>query len=194
MLERGPKRTVDPDKKFGGALRIVGATDPHAIAEIITSYPEAKWDEHTFRQTIYPEATHKYTKTVFVKYRGHGMNLFDEEIFERLRPHLRLFRRTFRNYYEVDRVPIRRIIFTKLEAGRGIPKHRDSGKFLEHHRRIHIPIVTHPDVEFLAGDDWHHLSAGTMYELNNQRAHAVRNPTNVDRIHMIVDIETEPKQ
>ncbi len=182
--------TVDPHAKFDGAIRVVGATDAAQIGTIIGACHEDRWHEHTFRQTIYPGATHQDTQTIFVKYKGHGRKIFDEPLFDALQPLLKRFKRTFRNFYGIERVPIRRVIFTRLPAKKGIPKHRDSGRFLEHHRRIHIPIVTHPDVMFLAGDAWQHLAAGTMYELNNQRTHAVRNPTEIDRIHMIVDIDT----
>jgi hypothetical protein len=184
-------RPVDPDAKFDGALRIVGATDPAAIRAILEELPEARWHEHTFRQEAAPEATHKDTHTIFVKYRAQGNDIVDEPLLARLRPILGLFRRTFRTYYGITRAPIHRVIFTRLAPHSAIPRHRDSGPFLESHRRIHIPIVTHPDIQFLAGDRWQHLTAGTMYELNNQRAHAVRNPTDLQRIHMIVDIKTD---
>lgn len=186
--EKPERRQVDPDAKFDGAIRVVGATDAGAIQDILAGYPEDKWWEHTFRQEVYAEGTHQHTQTIFVKYSGHGRTIMDEALFEALGPILQLCRRSFRNFYGVEKIPIRRVIFTRLPAHKGIPKHRDSGSFLENHRRIHIPIVTHPDVMFLAGENWQHLARGTMYELNNQRPHAVRNPTDVDRIHLIMDI------
>jgi hypothetical protein len=190
---RAGRIEVDPNLKFDGALRIVGATDPKAIAAILADVPDSKWHEHVFRQEKYEQATHQYTHTIYVKYKGEGRTILDEELHERLTPTLQLMRRSFRNFYRVPKVPIRRIIFTRLQPHKGIPKHRDSGWFLEHHRRIHIPIVTHPDIRFRAGDHWQHLAPGTLYELNNQRPHAVRNPTDVARIHMIVDIMTDPE-
>jgi quercetin dioxygenase-like cupin family protein len=56
------------------------------------------------------------------------------------------------------------------------------------HNRMHIPIITHPDVTFQVGRDVKHLKPGEIWEINNnKKLHGVNNKSNIDRIHMLID-------
>lgn len=58
--------------------------------------------------------------------------------------------------------------------------------------RFHIPLVTHPDVHLLW---WEldgtahrgHLRESACVYLDTRKPHAVDNPTNVDRVHLVID-------
>jgi hypothetical protein len=55
--------------------------------------------------------------------------------------------------------------------------------------RFHIPIITHPDVRCIVGDnDDHHLKAGFLYWINVRKLHHVNNKSPIDRIHLVFDI------
>lgn len=76
----------------------------------------------------------------------------------------------------------------KLEKGAVIKLHRDIGlSFEAGEARIHIPIVTHPDLEFYIDGDRIHLAEGECWYINANLPHRVNNPTNVDRIHLVFD-------
>lgn len=79
------------------------------------------------------------------------------------------------------------ILFAKLKAGASIPRHKDGGWFVKTHR-LHIPIITDPRVIFSIGDDTYHLEKGVVYEFNNMNMHGVTNPTNIDRVHLMIDL------
>lgn len=80
-----------------------------------------------------------------------------------------------------------RLIFAKLPAGAHISPHTDGGESLELNKRVHIPIVTAPDVVFVVGGVAKHLKAGQVVEINNNLVHSVWNRSSVDRIHLIAD-------
>jgi len=90
-----------------------------------------------------------------------------------------------------------RVRFMKLVAGKVIGKHSDkidkditSGKIV----RVHIPIRTNEDVIFTLYESTkdkigneHNLKTGHFYYTDVSKPHAVRNNSNVDRIHLVVD-------
>jgi mannose-6-phosphate isomerase-like protein (cupin superfamily) len=76
----------------------------------------------------------------------------------------------------------------KLAKGAVIKEHRDVGlNFERGEARMHVPIVTHPDLEFFLDGDRLHLAEGECWYINANLPHRVNNPTNVDRIHLVFD-------
>ena len=101
----------------------------------------------------------------------------------------------------LDKLPceFERVRFMRLEAGKNIGKHTDKidkdigfddGDII----RIHIPIRTNDDVIFTlyentrdkAGTEYN-LKTGHYYYTDVTKAHAVRNTSNIDRIHLVAD-------
>lgn len=63
--------------------------------------------------------------------------------------------------------------------------------------RLHIPIRTHPDIKMtvwdLNGNERSaHLAAGGVYYLDTRKPHSVQNRSNVDRVHLVVDLVVNP--
>ena len=101
----------------------------------------------------------------------------------------------------LDKLPCEyeRVRFMKLEANKIIGKHTDKidkeigfddGQIV----RIHIPIRTNDNVVFTlyestkdkSGNEYR-LKTGHYYYTDVTKAHAVRNESNIDRIHLVVD-------
>jgi len=80
-----------------------------------------------------------------------------------------------------------RIMLAKLPAHSKITPHIDpyGSSYFTH--KIHIPIVTHPDVEFMVGKTRYHFPEGHAFEVNNKAIHAAFNNSDLDRIHLIVE-------
>ena len=74
-----------------------------------------------------------------------------------------------------------------LAPGDDIPEHEDFGPTLEVSHRVHVPLETHPDVQFWVDGEQISLAVGEAYELDNLRRHRVLNASPVRRIHLIVD-------
>lgn len=73
-------------------------------------------------------------------------------------------------------------------AGPGtVPLHIDYGWHWFRRVRVHIPILTHPEVCFSCDDQKVQMAAGEAWILDNSRLHGVDNPTTNPRIHLVFD-------
>lgn len=89
--------------------------------------------------------------------------------------------------YDYPRGRTGRVMLAKLRAGREIRKHVDRSPSAAVPHKIHVPILTSPDVEFWEENEVYHLERGWAYEVNNRVLHGGRNPTGHDRVHLIFD-------
>ncbi len=78
--------------------------------------------------------------------------------------------------------------FLKLAAGSNIRRHRDYDLGLEDgFVRIHIPVVTNDDVDFVLDGEPLSLREGETWYLNVNFYHSVNNNGKTDRIHLVID-------
>lgn len=76
----------------------------------------------------------------------------------------------------------------RLQAGAVIKPHTDyclgyeDGVF-----RIHIPVVTNPDVEFIIAGKRVIMEEGTCWYINANKEHSVANRGTEDRVHLVID-------
>lgn len=75
----------------------------------------------------------------------------------------------------------------RLEPGDGVPAHFDSQYYWRAHSRVHIPVITHPDIRFHCGSESVHMAAGEAWTFDNWRMHKVVNQTPTRRIHLTFD-------
>ena len=75
-----------------------------------------------------------------------------------------------------------------MPPGTSIYRHWDKIPIFKKSHRVHLPLVTHEDVEFYIDDVKHYFPVGRFYEFDNQRFHEVKNNSNVFRIHLVVDL------
>lgn len=80
-----------------------------------------------------------------------------------------------------------------LGAGSQIKMHTDKGtSFEDGIARLHIPIVTTPDICFTIEDEEIHFSAGNTWYLNANCLHGVNNESQKPRIHLMLDCIVNP--
>jgi hypothetical protein len=73
-------------------------------------------------------------------------------------------------------------------AGRAeVPEHADINYHWYYRVRVHIPVLTTPEVQFRCGGDAVHMAAGEAWVFDNWRRHSVVNPGDADRIHLVAD-------
>ncbi len=80
-----------------------------------------------------------------------------------------------------------RFEIVKMPAQTKIPPHQDKTPSLIEHSRIHIPIKTSDNVFFKINNEEKNLKEGEVWEINNIDVHSVRNDSDIDRIHLIMD-------
>ena len=77
--------------------------------------------------------------------------------------------------------------FMRLSARSNVPEHADTSYHWFHRVRLHIPVITWPEVTFSCGDESVHMAAGEAWLFDNWRRHSVVNPTDHDRVHLVAD-------
>jgi len=75
----------------------------------------------------------------------------------------------------------------KLAPGAGVPAHADINYHWFNRVRMHVPIITRPEVRFYCDDQNVHMAAGEAWVFDNWRQHRVENPTPDERIHLVAD-------
>jgi len=92
-------------------------------------------------------------------------------------------------------IPVNKIIrmmLGNMPEGASINIHRDNNSWVKKTHRVHVPIITHPNIFFLTAIQKYggtlriKSTAGEVYEFNNALPHFVRN-TGGTRVHLIID-------
>ncbi len=86
--------------------------------------------------------------------------------------------------------PIRDVRLLRLAAGSVIREHCDPDlRFDEGQARLHIPLLTHPLVEFYVDGERVMMEAGECWFLELSHHHRVHNASNIERIHLVIDCD-----
>ncbi len=75
----------------------------------------------------------------------------------------------------------------RLAPGAQVVEHADINYHWHYRVRIHIPVITRPEVIFHCGGDQVHMAAGEAWLFDSWRLHRVDNPTDQERIHLVAD-------
>ena len=95
-----------------------------------------------------------------------------------------------REIMTVFQCPLRSVRFLKLAAGSLIREHRDYDLgFDEGQLRLHIPVTTNPDVQFLLDAHRIEMRAGECWYLDLGLPHWIENRGETDRVHLVIDCE-----
>lgn len=74
-----------------------------------------------------------------------------------------------------------------LGARCAVPEHRDVNYHWYNRVRIHIPVLTNPDVLFYCGNTHVHMAAGETWIFDSWKKHRVENNSQENRVHLVVD-------
>ncbi len=75
----------------------------------------------------------------------------------------------------------------KLTGQAEVSPHFDINYYWRERMRVHVPIVTRPDVRFLCGDAEVNMKPGECWIFDTWRMHRVINNTDAERIHLVAD-------
>ncbi|MBK8608718.1 MAG: aspartyl/asparaginyl beta-hydroxylase domain-containing protein [Chitinophagaceae bacterium] len=76
----------------------------------------------------------------------------------------------------------------KLNAGSCIKEHRDAElNFESGEIRLHIPVLTHGEVDFFLDKERLDLKEGECWYMNFNLPHAINNKSNINRVHLVID-------
>ncbi|MGQ0741542.1 MAG: aspartyl/asparaginyl beta-hydroxylase domain-containing protein [Alphaproteobacteria bacterium] len=141
------------------------------------AFPEEAWQRH-------PQAFKGNTALPLITTNGTLNDNFDPPMrpteFLQRSPYMQQVLATFKTL-------LGRARLMRLEPGDGVPMHFDKHYYWRHHTRVHIPIVTHPEVRFQCERTSVHMAAGEAWTFDNWRMHTVINERTTRRIHLTFD-------
>lgn len=74
-----------------------------------------------------------------------------------------------------------------LHAGAVVPRHVDIHYYWRTHLRMHIPVITNPEVAFTCAGETIHMAPGECWILDSFFDHEVANRGSETRIHLVLD-------
>jgi hypothetical protein len=77
--------------------------------------------------------------------------------------------------------------FMRVGPRSSVPDHADTAYQWFYRVRLHIPVVTRPEVRFYCGDQDVHMASGEAWLFDNWRRHRVENPSEQARVHLVAD-------
>jgi hypothetical protein len=90
--------------------------------------------------------------------------------------------------------PLDAVRLMKLTPGSVIKEHRDHDLAFESGAvRIHVPVTTNPQVDFLLNGERLDLREGTAWYLRLSDPHSVTNRGESDRVHLVIDARRSPE-
>jgi hypothetical protein len=171
------------DKDFN--FRFVGYYDTTKIQNTINSLSPSSWNAFTYRQDNI--IGHQDTLTIPILFNELPQARkiapkFHEQFAEQLQD--------IENYLSSigQHSNIRRANLVLLKAGKSIGRHKDATELLQITRRFHLPIRTDLSCTFEVDGEEMHIPMGEIWEINNTgKLHSVKNGSNIDRVHLIID-------
>lgn len=180
---------------FGETHRFLKRVNIEPLVERVLAVDEALWDsDEDMRQAL---TGARPTQSIYLYYTNalympHDRRITQDDVF----------RRAGWDWFSPATMPILdeilalypaggtvvRCQIAKLLPGGHIARHQDISPLLRASHRIHVPLVTWPEVTFFIDDRPFVFEAGQAFELNNQMFHEVRHGGDRDRHHLIFDI------
>lgn len=165
----------------------LGKVDCRQLTNKVMSLGEEAWRADAWRQRDYD--VHAQTQSIVLLFcdgwpdvtvtRGSGWDLLSAEAEP-------VMEQVLRRHYATGG-KIFRAMVTRLGPGCRIAVHKDSHPSFAVAHRIHVPLVTNPDVEFIVGPERVPPREHYAFELNNLMFHQVTNHGDRARIHFIFD-------
>jgi len=177
--------------------RSLGKVDVAVLVDKVSSLSEAVWlEDEKLRQRL---AGSRQTNSIFLKSilvpefakRISRGPLTDDDVprqggWDRLHGEISPIVESAVSRFPAGGI-VSRIQLARMQPGTAIEQHIDQSPMLNAAHRLHIPLQTNSDVEFVVDGQRVIMDVGILYELNNRVPHSVVNRGNSARIHLIID-------
>lgn len=175
---------LDKNRLIGGCTRLGIAVDAALVQAEVAALPAHFWGTRGGRVGV-----HRPAQAVFL--RGHAPAEGNLPIEDR---EALAFLPTIRTliHERMQAAPLR-CLLALLPGGAVISPHMDQAPYFGQTIRVHVPVVTHPQMWMYCADRSYHMEVGEVWALNNSTVHAVWNAdAECARIHMICDFLPSP--
>jgi hypothetical protein len=181
-----------PTVRIDGAIRPLGFVDSRRLIERVKATDEALWYADARRQDDYE--VHAQTQSIILVFftgwpevrvtHAQGWSGFGDVAMP-------VMESLVARHYPPGGLVLR-VVLARLLPGCSIDPHWDKHPSFSISHRIHVPLLTNPDVEFIVGTERIATAPEQAFELNNKLPHSVTNRGSTARIHLIFDYATEP--
>lgn len=158
-------------------IRLPLAFDAEQMADEVRALPPEAWQAH-------PTGYMGNSATPLVSVGGEANDFFAGPMGEtrwlKQSPYLRQVLASFQ-------VVLGRSRLMALAGGNEVPQHVDSNYQWFTRVRIHVPIITFPEVTFYCNDKAIHMRAGEAWIFDNWKVHRVVNGSRELRVHLVAD-------
>lgn len=173
------------------SILTLGEFKINSIKEELSEY-SSEWDIYTKRQESF--YTHKDTKMFPIILTdelgwkpGSEVEIKKYNDFNKEDSNIEI-NNIFKKLEEFYSGKVIRCEVVSLKPHTNIRMHIDGGPLLHYSRRVHIPVITSEEVTFTVMDTTINMKESVWYEINNQMKHGANNPTDNERVHLIIDI------
>ena len=179
-----------PNPRKTTSFRKLGTVDISQLKEAVLAIPEDVWDAEDARK---PNRFDTLDKTRHIIFRMVSSSFLDwrhaEEgpLWQEWRALLEPVLNAATTPYGYARGAFPRVMLARMAPGGVIRPHFDSNIAAKWPHKIHVPLLTNPDVTFFLNRVPHHFAEGEAVEVNNMGPHAVENRGSTDRIHLIFE-------
>ncbi len=158
-------------------IRLPLTFDAARLAEEVDALPAEAWQSH-------PTGYKGNSAVPLISVGGESNDVFSGPMAETLwlkqSPYVRQVLASFQVVFGRTRL-------MGLAGGQEVPRHSDSNYHWFTHVRIHVPVITFPEVMFHCHDKAIHMAAGEAWVFDNWKVHGVVNPSTGFRVHLVAD-------
>lgn len=174
-------------------LRLPLAFDPAALQRDLAALGSVDWIAHFVTQnysgdwSVLPlRGKAGATHPVMMIYSDPGCTEFADTPFLDTCPY-------YREVLASLECPLQSVRLMRLAPGSVIKEHRDHDLAAETGNvRMHLPITTNPDVDFMLNGTRAVMQPGELWYLRLADPHSVTNRGDRDRIHLVIDAKMNP--
>jgi Aspartyl/Asparaginyl beta-hydroxylase len=174
-------------------LKLPFSFDPMRLKHDLDQLEHLGWTDHFVKQnyegswSVIPlRGTAGATHPIMMIYSDPNATDFEDTPFLQSSPYFQEVLQGFQCRLEAVRL-------MKLSAGSIIKEHTDYDlAFEDGHARLHIPVVTNPEVDFRLNGERVMMLEGECWYLRLSDPHSVSNRGEADRVHLVIDAIVNP--
>lgn len=180
-LYSNPRKTL--------STRELGPVEIGELRSAVLDIPQSLWDEENAAK---PNRFQALDRTQHIAFRFvrdfvDWRDSFERPLWEEWRPLVEPVLRQAIKPYGYERGAFPRIMLARMAPGGVIQPHQDLGIAAKWPHKIHVPLVTNPQVTFFIDDTGYYFPEGHAVEVNNMAMHGVTNDGGAHRIHLIFE-------
>ena len=180
---------MQPNPRKTTSIRPLGAIDIAALRAAVLAIPEEVWDAENAAKPNRFEALDRTRHIVlrFVDHVNDWRASHDRPSWAAWSALLLPVMQQATASYGYARAEYPRVMLARMAPGGVIKPHVDANPSAKWPHKIHVPLLTNPDVTFFVEGTSYHFAEGEAVEVNNMGRHAVQNRGTTDRIHLIFE-------